>query len=77
MGCIGVYFLLKAVYHGVIEFIGDELLSITVYMFTQATDFLLLGGLLLIFYSREWPPYFLLSLTEISGVRNNNHVEPP
>lgn len=64
------YFGLKFIYHGFVEYLGDEFLSVNVYLFIQSLDFLLLGGILLVFYARVWPPFFQVGGNELIGVSN-------
>jgi hypothetical protein len=62
------YFGFKVLYHLIIEFMDDQALAAKSALLMQLFDVICLGGMLIIFRSRQWPPFFTVGLNEILNV---------
>ena len=68
-----MYFIVKVVYYGIIQFIGIASLSVQYGAVMQVLEFFFLTGILAVFRSRRFPPFYTIGLNEIN-VRNENDL---
>jgi len=68
----GLYFIVKVIYYGVIQFIGSSSLSVQYGAIMQVLEFFFLTGILVVFRSRRFPPFYTIGLNEIN-VRINSY----
>ncbi len=69
----GLYFIVKVIYYGVIQFMGSSSLSVQYGAIMQVLEFFFLTGILVIFRSRRFPPFYTIGLNEIN-VRMKNYL---
>ena len=62
------YFAFKIVYYGIVQSVEDDILSMRFGTAVQAFDLLFFGGMLFIFRSRRWPPFFTIGMNELQNV---------
>jgi len=70
----GLYFIVKVIYYGVIQFMGSSSLSVQYGAIMQVLEFFFLTGILVIFRSRRFPPFYTIGLNEIN-VRMKNYLK--
>ena len=59
-------YLGKVVNYGVIQFLENPSLSVYYGTATQCLDFVVLSGILFLFRSRPFPPFYSIGLNEIN-----------
>lgn len=61
---------MKILQHAAVEMQSDEALSFRFATLLSCLDLLFLGGILLNFRSRDWPPFYSFSLEDVRNVTN-------
>jgi hypothetical protein len=70
----GLYFIVKVINYGVIQFIGSSSLSVQYGAIMQVLEFFFLTGILVVFRSRRFPPFYTIGLNEINVRINCNNL---
>jgi hypothetical protein len=65
---IFLYFTLKVLFYSFVLFVDNDVALMKLSPSIQTFDLLLFGGMLFLFRTRVWPPFFSLGMNEL----NNN-----
>ncbi len=63
-----VFFVLKILFYGIIQFLSDSVLSVRCAISIECFDLFIFAGTLFIHRPRNWPEFFSLGLSDISNV---------